>query len=61
MMMCVSMEDPGLQILPTHRLARNIKDLDPEKIKNSLNEVFDISDLGGDCDAETLTQKLSEG
>ncbi|KKL79029.1 hypothetical protein LCGC14_2018950 [marine sediment metagenome] len=25
MMMCVSMEDPGLQILPTHRLARNIK------------------------------------
>ena len=61
MMMCVSMEDPGLVILPTHRLARNIKDLDPEKIKNSLNEVFDISDLGSDCDAETLTQKLSEG
>jgi uncharacterized protein (DUF1015 family) len=60
MMMCVSMEDPGLQILPTHRLARNVKDLDPEKIKSSLNEVFDISDLGRDCNAETLTQKLSE-
>ena len=60
MMMCVSMEDPGLQILPTHRLARNVKDLDPEKIKSSLNEVFDVSDLGSDCDAETLEQKLSE-
>ncbi|MFQ5965103.1 MAG: DUF1015 domain-containing protein [Candidatus Scalinduaceae bacterium] len=60
MMMCVSMEDPGLQILPTHRLARNIKDLKPEKIKNSLNEVFDISDMGNDCSVETLMQKLSE-
>jgi uncharacterized protein (DUF1015 family) len=60
MMMCVSMEDPGLQILPTHRLARNVEDLDPEKIKKSLNEVFDISDMGSDCSVETLTQKLSE-
>ena len=60
MMMCVSMEDPGLQILPTHRLARNVKDLDPEKIKKSLNEVFDISDMGSDCNVETLMQKLSE-
>ncbi len=60
MMMCVSMEDPGLQILPTHRLARNIENLDPEKIRSSLNEIFDISDLGSDCNAETLTQKLSE-
>tara|TARA_B100001964_G_scaffold42021_1_gene46439 strand:+ start:24 stop:845 length:822 start_codon:yes stop_codon:yes gene_type:complete len=60
MMMCVSMEDPGLQILPTHRLARNVKDLDPEKIKRSLSEVFDISDLGSNCNAETFEQKLSE-
>ncbi len=60
MMMCVSMEDPGLQILPTHRLVRNIKNLNPEKIKKSLNEVFDISYLGNDCSVETLMQKLSE-
>ncbi|MCP4268086.1 MAG: DUF1015 domain-containing protein [Candidatus Brocadiaceae bacterium] len=60
MMMCVSMEDSGLVILPTHRLARNIKDLDPKKIKSSLNEIFDISNLGSDCDAGTLEQKLSE-
>lgn len=59
MMMCVSMEDPGLQILPTHRLARNIKDLDPEKIKESLSEVFDINDMGNDCSTETLMQELS--
>ncbi|MCP4252703.1 MAG: DUF1015 domain-containing protein, partial [Candidatus Scalindua sp.] len=60
MMMCVSMEDSGLVILPTHRLARNIEDLDPKKIKSSLNEIFDISDLGSDCNAETFEQKLSE-
>jgi len=60
MMMCVSMEDPGLQILPTHRLARNIKNLNPEKIKKSLNEIFDISDMGNDCSIETLMQKLSD-
>ncbi|MBC8550007.1 MAG: DUF1015 domain-containing protein [Candidatus Brocadiales bacterium] len=60
MMMCVSMEDPGLQILPTHRLARNIEDLDPEKIKSSLDEIFDIDDLGNDCSAEKFVQKLSE-
>ena len=59
MMMCVSMEDPGLQILPTHRLARNIKDLDPEKIKKSLSEVFDINDMGNDCSTETLMLELS--
>ncbi|ODS33026.1 MAG: hypothetical protein SCARUB_01845 [Candidatus Scalindua rubra] len=60
MMMCVSMEDPGLQILPTHRLVRNIKDFNPEKIKKSLNEVFDISDIGNDCSIEIFMQKLSE-
>lgn len=60
MMMCVSMEDPGLQILPTHRLARNIKDFDPEKIKESLNEIFEISDMGSDCSTEILMQKLGE-
>lgn len=61
MMMCISMKDPGLQILPTHRLARNIKDFDPKKIKKSLNEVFDISDMGKDCSTDTLIQKLGEG
>ncbi len=60
MMMCVSMEDPGLQILPTHRLARNVKDLDPEKIKKSLSEVFDINDMGHDCSTETLMLELGK-
>ena len=60
MMMCVSMEDSGLQILPTHRLARNIKDFNPEKIRKSLNEIFEISDMGDDCSTEILMQKLGE-
>ena len=60
MMMCVPMEDPGLQILPTHRLVRNINDFEPEKIRKSLNEIFEICDIGSDCSAEILMHKLGE-
>jgi uncharacterized protein (DUF1015 family) len=60
MMMCVSMDDPGLQILPTHRLVRNVENLDPEKFKNSMNEVFEIREMGKECHAESLMQKLKE-
>ncbi len=60
MMMCVSIDDPGLQILPTHRLVRNIEEFNPEKVKNSLNEAFEIVDMGKDCDMELLIRKLRE-
>ena len=61
MMMCVSMDDPGLVILPTHRLVRNVEGFDTEKLKSSLTEFFEVSDMGRDCNIESLTQKLSDG
>ena len=60
MMMCVSMDDPGLQILPTHRMVKNVENLNPEKFKNSLNEVFVVKDMGQDCQAESLMQELGK-
>ncbi len=60
MMMSVAMEDQGLQILPTHRLVKNIGKLEPDKIKHSLQEVFQIECVGKDCDINTLTNRLRE-
>lgn len=47
MMMCVSMADPGLIVLPTHRLIKNVE---PEKVANlpaSLKQLFDVEPLEG--------------
>lgn len=60
MMMCVSMDDPGLQILPTHRMVRDIEKQSPEEIKNSLSGFFDITDMGRDTSFELLKQKLKD-
>ena len=59
MMMCVSMEDPGLLIYPTHRVVRNIENFSTERIKGALNEFFEMSDMGSGCSEDSLTQKLS--
>ncbi len=45
MMMCVSMADPGLVVLPTHRLVVNVE---PEKVNDlpdSLGSSFDVAPL----------------
>ncbi|MDR4505623.1 MAG: DUF1015 domain-containing protein [Candidatus Scalindua sp.] len=60
MMMNVAMEDKGLQILPTHRLVRNIGKLQPDKIKQSLLEVFEIENMGKDCEIDMFTKRLRE-
>ncbi len=47
MMMCVSMNDAGLIVLPTHRLIQNVE---PEKVANlpaSLKQLFDVTPLDG--------------
>ena len=47
LMMCVSMSDPGLIVLPTHRL---VKDVDPEKVAalpETLARYFDVEPMDG--------------
>ena len=57
MMMLVDMEHPGLVVLPTHRLVRDLKDFDSKKLLAGCEEYFDIIP-GQMSDAEQLLKAL---
>ncbi len=63
MMMLVSMNDPGLVILPTHRLLSGLPDLTFEKLKNMLEPHFRIERIGNGAAAgkETWEQIEMDG
>jgi uncharacterized protein (DUF1015 family) len=46
LMMCVGMSDPGLVILPTHRLIGGLSGLRSEKLRSLLDGEFEIEDVG---------------
>ena len=46
MMMLVAMNDPGLAILPTHRLISGVDGLDAPALKGLLGEHFEVSEMG---------------
>ena len=46
MMMCVSMHDPGLLILPTHRLLSGIADGTADRIRSLLSAEFAVEEIG---------------
>ena len=46
LMVCVAMEDPGLIVLPTHRLFRNVKEFSQEDLFALLGDSFAITTVG---------------
>jgi uncharacterized protein (DUF1015 family) len=46
LMMCVGMSDPGLPVLPTHRLFRGAPDLTSESLAAKLGDAFDVRPAG---------------
>jgi uncharacterized protein (DUF1015 family) len=46
LMMCVSMSDPGLLILPTHRLVSGFPGLTAENLKTALGTHFEVETIG---------------
>jgi uncharacterized protein (DUF1015 family) len=46
LMMCVGMSDPGLVILPTHRLVTGLGGLKAEKLRSLLEAEFEVEDIG---------------
>jgi uncharacterized protein (DUF1015 family) len=46
LMMLVSMSDPGLVILPTHRLVSGVPDLTAERLRGALGEHFQVETVG---------------
>ena len=55
MIMCVGMDDPGLVVLPTHRLFRGVEPMTSAELMDKLNGSFDCEvvgtgvDLANDC------------
>jgi uncharacterized protein (DUF1015 family) len=60
MMVCVSMNNPGLQILPAHRLVRNIKDFSFDRILKSLRASFTVELIGKGCRVEEFMSRLND-
>lgn len=59
MMMCVSMNNHGLKILPAHRLVRNIKDYRFDHILRSIKEAFAVEPLGHEYKADDFLSILN--
>ena len=57
MMMLVDMEHPGLLVLPTHRIVRDLADFDAEAALKKCAEYFDIEPL---CGTDTMESALEE-
>ncbi|MBQ18849.1 MAG: phosphatase [Planctomycetaceae bacterium] len=51
MMMLVAMNDPGLAILPTHRLVSGLPDLETGPLAELLGEFFEIAEMGSGREA----------
>ncbi len=60
LMMLVGMNDPGLVILPTHRLVQGIGDLTAEPLRGLLNEHFQMETIGTGPDAARQTWETIE-
>jgi uncharacterized protein (DUF1015 family) len=60
LMMLVGMSDPGLIILPTHRLVANIPDLDAERLRSLLSNYFQVETVGRGTQGARDTWELIE-
>ena len=60
MMFLANIDDPGLIVLPTHRLVHSVADFDAAKLRAELREHFSHRDVeSGARDAELLRHELS--
>lgn len=60
MMTFVNMNDPGLLVLPTHRVVHSLKSFSFETFKNSSSELFQVEELDPGMDSARAAALLSE-
>ena len=60
LMMFVGMNDPGLAILPTHRLISGLPDLTADDIRKMLSPHFQLDDVGTGVEAAKDTWEMME-
>ncbi len=58
MMMLVDMEHPGLVVLPTHRIVRDLESFDSDKLIEGCREYFDVSEKDDVSEAEADLKEL---
>ncbi len=60
LMMLVGMSDPGLTILPTHRLIRGLPELNADRLAELLDDHFEVETVGAGPEAAQETWELIE-
>lgn len=60
LMMCISMNDPGLIVLPTHRLFRGLPDMTADELRAKLGDCFTTRVAGEGCDLAPLVWETIE-
>jgi uncharacterized protein (DUF1015 family) len=60
LMMFVGMNDPGLAILPTHRLISGLPNLTADEIREALSPHFQLDDVGTGAEAAKETWEMME-
>ncbi len=59
LMMCVSMSDPGMLVLPTHRLFRGLPSITVGQLKERLGDCFELEPAGNGADrARSLWEEI---
>lgn len=60
MMTFVNMNDPGLLVLPTHRVVHSLRPFSADEFRKSINEFFEVEDIDPAIDAPRATERLRE-
>ena len=60
MMTYVNMNDPGLLVLPTHRVVHSLSSFSVETFLNAARELFDVTDVDSAISAAKATELLHE-
>ena len=60
MMTFVNMNDPGLLVLPTHRVVHSLQSFNVEEFRQAAGELFAVEDLDPEIDAAHATALLPE-
>ncbi|MGR3319410.1 MAG: DUF1015 domain-containing protein [Candidatus Anammoxibacter sp.] len=60
MMMCVSMNNSGLQILPTHRVVKNVNGFSDTQVLDKLREIFEVQPVDIGDSTNLIKEKLRE-
>lgn len=62
LMMCVGMSDPGMVVLPTHRLFQGLPDLDANMLAGLLRPYFETRSIGEGSDlAQSVWKEIETG